>query len=130
MRQKFCSPCPLHCCTRLFAVVCLALFLEPKARGAQGLSIPTRPPRFRRIRKISRRRCRASLEWIRFDFLLFSTRRMLLGLPCLWLFCPLIFAKFVNVLLMEFEHLLGAFGFARDLLFVFSLRDIWQAKWS
>jgi len=55
---------------------------------------------------------------------------MLLGLPCLWIFCPLIFAKFVNVLLMEFEHLLGAFGFARDLLFVFSLRDILQAKWS
>jgi len=31
---------PMHCCIRLFAVVCLALFLEPKARGAQGLSIP------------------------------------------------------------------------------------------
>jgi len=30
----------MHCCIRLFAVVCLALFLEPKARGAQGLSIP------------------------------------------------------------------------------------------
>jgi len=35
---------------------------------------------------------------------------MLLGLH--W---PLIFAKFVNVLLMEFEHLPGAFGFPRDL---------------
>lgn len=35
---------------------------------------------------------------------------MLLGLH--W---PLIFAKFVNVLLMEFEHLPGAFGFPRDM---------------
>lgn len=87
---------------QLFAVVCLALFLErPRSLDPSPHSLA----------KVSRQ-FRGEFQ---FDL---SLLLCLAPCRCACSLCPTIFAKFVNVLLMEFEHLLGVFWFGKGLLYV------------